>query len=251
MLLACEIIGLAAGRFSRLTHMDITPEMLRALPMWYIAFLLSLTCHEGAHALAAKVGGDPTAFLAGQVSLNPWPHIRREPFGTVLFPLITYIASHWMMGWASAPYDPRWERRYPHRSAVMSLAGPAANFTLAVLAGIAIRIGLWQRVFLQPEGISLDHLAIGTGFYEGLAVFLSILFSLNVLLGVFNLLPVPPLDGSSAIMFFMPERLAVRYMDATRGQALAIIGLLIAWQLFTPIFRPVFRVALSALYAGL
>jgi Zn-dependent protease len=231
--------------------MDITPEMLAALPIWYVAFLLSLTCHEGAHALAAKLGGDPTAFQAGQVSLNPLPHIRRELFGTVLFPLITYIANGWMMGWASAPFDPRWERRYPRRASLMALAGPAANFVLALLAGLAIRIGLSTHGFVLPENVRLDGLVHAAGMLGGLATFLSVLFSLNVLLGVFNLIPIPPLDGSSAIAFFMPERIALRYIDATRSRMFAIVGLVIAWQLFNPMFRPVFRYALRALYAGL
>ena len=86
------------------------------LPMWYVAFLLSITCHEGAHALAAKLGGDLTAFHEGQVSLNPVPHIRREPFGAVVVPLLSYILGGWMIGWASAPYDPDWQRRHPHRA---------------------------------------------------------------------------------------------------------------------------------------
>ncbi|HZU25144.1 MAG TPA: site-2 protease family protein [Bryobacteraceae bacterium] len=231
--------------------MDITPEMLRALPIWYVAFLLSLTCHEGAHALAAKLGGDPTAFEAGQVSLNPLPHIRRELFGTVLFPLITYIANGWMMGWASAPFDPRWERRYPRRASAMALAGPAANFILATLAALAMRVGLLTHGFVVPETIHLAGLVQGQGMMEGLATFVSVLFSLNVLLGVFNLLPIPPLDGSSAIAFFMPERVALRYIDMTRSRMLAIVGLVIAWQLFNPMFRPVFGYALRALYAGL
>ena len=77
--------------------------------IWYIVFLFSTTCHEGAHALVAKIGGDPTAFSGGQVSLNPWPHIRRSPFGLVVVPIISYIAMQWMIGWASAPYDPAWQ----------------------------------------------------------------------------------------------------------------------------------------------
>ena len=60
-------------------------------PLWYIVFLLAITCHEAAHALAAKLGGDDTAYEAGQVSLNPVPHIRREPFGTVVVPLLSYF----------------------------------------------------------------------------------------------------------------------------------------------------------------
>jgi hypothetical protein len=110
------------------------PHVIALLPLWYAAFLLSLTCHEAAHAWAARRGGDDTAYLAGQVTLNPVPHVIREPFGTVLVPLLTYFTNGWMMGWASAPYDPRWEARHPRRAAAMSAAGPAANLLLALLA---------------------------------------------------------------------------------------------------------------------
>ena len=71
--------------------------------IWYVVFLFSTTCHEGAHALVAKLGGDPTAFYGGQVTLNPLPHIRREPLGTVVVPILSYLFSEWMIGWASAP----------------------------------------------------------------------------------------------------------------------------------------------------
>ena len=94
----------------------MTPEQLdqfTLLPLWYVVFLLSVTCHEGAHAWAAYRGGDPTAYLGGQVSLNPIPHVRREVVGTVLIPLMSYMYAGWMMGWASAPYDPNWQDRYP------------------------------------------------------------------------------------------------------------------------------------------
>src|SRR5215468_4693673 len=91
--------------------------------VWYVVFLLSTTCHEAAHALVAKWGGDLTAFRGGQVTLNPLPHIRREPFGMVLFPILSYALGGWMMGWASAPYDPTWCRMYPRRAAKMALAG--------------------------------------------------------------------------------------------------------------------------------
>lgn len=133
----------------------------------------------------------------------------------------------------------------------MALAGPAANFTLALLAGLAIRLGFATHIFAPPQSIHFTELVRGAGIFEGIATFVSVLFSLNVLLGAFNLLPIPPLDGSSAIAFFMPERLALRYIDATRSRMLAIVGLVIAWQLFTPVFRPVFRFALRLLYAGL
>src|SRR3954463_846660 len=103
------------------------PEELALAPLWYVTFLLSTTCHEAAHAWAAKLGGDLTAFHGGQVTLNPVPHIKREPFGLVLIPILSFFMGGAMLGWASAPYDPLWSRRYPKRAAWMSLAGPAAN----------------------------------------------------------------------------------------------------------------------------
>src|SRR5258708_14648811 len=115
--------------------------------IWYVVFVLSTTCHEAAHAVGAKLGGDLAAFHGGQVSLDPIPHIRREPFGMVLFPILSYIVGGWMMGWASVPYDPLWAHRHPRRAAWMSLAGPGANFSLAILAAIAIHAGIWMGVF--------------------------------------------------------------------------------------------------------
>ena len=115
--------------------------------IWYVALLFSLTLHEASHAWAAMKGGDRTAYHGGQVSLDPMPHIRREPFGTVVVPLLSFALSGWMIGWASTPYDPRWAYTYPKRAAWMSVAGPAANFLLILLAATAIRIGMMVGVF--------------------------------------------------------------------------------------------------------
>src|SRR5690348_11364762 len=104
----------------------------------YLIFLFSTTCHEASHAFAAKLGGDLTAAHGGQVSLNPVPHIRREPFGMVIVPLISLISGGGVIGWASAPYDPAWQQRHPRRAAWMSLAGPAANLALVLIAVLAI-----------------------------------------------------------------------------------------------------------------
>lgn len=221
---------------------------------WYVVFLLSTTCHEAAHALVAKLGGDLTAFHGGQVSLDPIPHIRRAPFGMVVFPFLTYFTGGWMMGWASAPYDPNWASRHPHRAAWMSLAGPGANLSLAILAGLSIRIGMWMHVFMPPERANFTHIAAAAGSdggVEGAATLLSILFSLNLLLCVFNLLPLPPLDGFEAVGVLMPENSARRLQDlGMRMRAFSMIGVLIAWQIFDPIFDPVFTLALRALYPG-
>src|SRR5258708_10231726 len=121
---------------------DLSPELLALGFIWYVAFLSPSTGHEAAHALAARIGGDDTAFAGGQVSLNPVPHIQREPWGMVVIPILSLIINGSLIGWASAPYDPAWERRHPRRAAWMALAGPATNYTLMLIAAGPLRLGL-------------------------------------------------------------------------------------------------------------
>ncbi len=165
-----------------------TPDLALGV-IWYIVFLFSTTCHEAAHALVAKIGGDLTAAEGGQVTLNPIPHIVRSPFGMVVVPILSFALGGWMIGWASAPFDPEWQRKYPRRSAWMALAGPAANFTLVLLSGIAIRVGVAAGYFRPPEfiagygGLVASARSADPTF---LTTALSILFVLNLLLGTFQ-----------------------------------------------------------------
>ena len=225
-------------------------EILTLGVAWYAVFLLAITSHEGAHAWAAKLGGDPTAFHAGQVTLSPLPHIRREPLGTVVVPILSYALGGWMIGWASAPYDPHWQRRHPHRSAWMALAGPAANFTLMFLSAVAIRIGIALGHFVPPDSIyGFSQLALAAnGEPTFVTSALSIFFVLNLLLGSFNLLPAPPLDGHAGIMLLMKEKMALRYLDFIHGGSVAFVGLLIAWQVYGRVFDVVFVWGLRLLY---
>ena len=227
----------------------MTQEQLSIFPLWYVAFLLSLTCHEAAHALVAKWGGDLTAYHSGQVTLNPLPHMRREPFGTVLIPIITFLISGSMLGWGSAPYDPRWEQKHPKRAALMALAGPVANFLLVILVAALIHAGTWMGTFQAPGAVSFSRIvdAAGGGAAEGAARFLSILFSLNLLLGCFNLLPVAPLDGHSAVGLLLPEDVFARWLGFIRSPMASLLGLLLAWRAFDVIFWPVFVAALGLL----
>lgn len=218
---------------------DISPEMLVMGFISYMVFLFSTTCHEAAHALVAKLGGDSTAALGGQVSLNPIPHIRRSLFGMVVIPIASFFLSGGMIGWASAPYDPLWERRHPRRSAWMALAGPAANFTLMLLAVLAIRIARSYHLF---------HRDPVTGNPSFVAITLTVVFSLNLLLGTFNLLPVPPLDGSTGIMLLMSENRAQRYLDWIRGNSYAMAGLLVGLVLFRQIYPYVQFLAMKILF---
>lgn len=216
---------------------DFSPQTLVFGFIYYVAFLFSTTCHEAAHALVAKLGGDDTAALGGQVSLNPVPHIRREPWGMVVIPILSFLFFRGMFGWASAPFDPVWERRHPHRAAWMALAGPAANYTLMLLAAGTLRFG-------HAWGLLQAGLPTGRGFATEA---LYVLFSLNLLLGTFNLLPAPPLDGSTAVMLLMSEQRAQRYLDWLRGNSYATLGLLAGVLLFKYLYGPVEAFATSVL----
>lgn len=221
--------------------------------IWYTVLLGSLTVHEAAHALAAKRGGDFTAYLGGQVSLDPRPHMRREPMGTVMVPLLSFAMSHWMIGWASTPYDPRWAERYPRRAAWMSLAGPAANLALVVLAGVLIRAGMLVGVLRPPEMIHFTQVVapVSGGSGDVLAVLLSILFTLNLLLFIFNLIPLPPLDGSGAIALIAGDAAARRILHTLRNPRFALIGLIAAWMVIGRLFGPIHLLAVRCLYPEL
>jgi Zn-dependent protease len=221
---------------------------------WYVVFLFSTVMHEAAHAFAAMRGGDLTAYHGGQVSLDPLPHIRREPVGTVLIPLLTFFTSHgtWLLGWASTPYDREWARLYPRRAAWMGLAGPAANLLLSVCAFIVIKIGLATGYFMPPDiSFSMSRIAVGAtpGLSQTAAMMASIVFGLNLILLVFNLLPLPPLDGSSAVGLVLPEKIARRYHDFMHNPAFGLVGIFIAWMIFSPIFQWVFHIVLRHLYS--
>jgi len=220
--------------------------------LWYLAFLFSVVVHEASHAYAALRHGDKTAYEGGQVSLDPLPHIKREPFGTVVVPILSFLVGGWMLGWASAPYDPVWARRFPKRSALMALAGPLSNLAILLAVGVVIHIGMAMDLFYAPGRIHLSQIVAAQedGLMEGVAVLLSILFSLNLLLFTFNLIPLPPLDGSGIIPLFLSEDHAGRYMDFLRGSSFSFIGIFIAWKVFDLIYSPIHLLAIGLLYPG-
>lgn len=205
--------------------------------MWASVFIFSATCHEAAHALVAKLGGDDTAYAAGQVTLNPAPHIQREPVGMVVIPAISFFfgvlmyGSGSMIGWASAPYDPSWAARHPRRAALMALAGPVSNLLL----------------FLVGVGVLHAVIAFGGGLPSGMDEFASqfayIFATMNLLLFVFNMIPVPPLDGAEIILLFFPENRAeeIRYKLRSMG----MFGFLIVFMVFPRVFSVVHSIAFT------
>jgi Zn-dependent protease len=218
---------------------------------WFVVFLFSTTLHEAGHAWAAHRLGDSTAYEGGQVSLNPLPHIQREPVGMILVPLITFAASQggWMMGWASAPYDPLWAQRYPRRAALMAMAGPAGNLILMLVSGTILRLGINAGIYQPfPDRYLLVQATNPGGLAEAAIGPLSILFFLNLILFFFNLVPLPPLDGSAVLPAFMSNETAARYNALLHQPMISLLGLLLAWRVFPYIFRPILTIALNLLY---
>lgn len=197
--------------------------------VWYVAFVVSATFHEAAHALLAMLGGDRTAYYGGQVTLNPLPHMQREPFGMILLPVVSLYVSMqrgapFCFGYASTPINPLWAWRNPRKAALMSLAGPAANLLLAALAfGV-----LWFAG--APHAGAVDSIRQIAGTF---------LF-LNLLLFVFNLIPLPPLDGVGVLGGFVPP-LRSFYDGLARLPYIGIVTFIVANELIPSVFLPLYR----------
>ena len=212
--------------------------------LWYVAFIVSTTFHEASHAFAALKLGDRTAYEGGHVTLDPSVHIKREPLGMVIVPVISFLIGGWMFGWASVPYD------NPRSSAKMSAAGPAANLLLALIAALAIRIGIYAGLFIPPEYVDYTHIIdpAGKGFLYNFSALLNVFFSLNLILFIFNLLPVPPLDGSGIVPLFLNKSQAREYLDFINTGAFSLIGIIIAWSVFDFIYGPLHLIFVNLLY---
>ncbi len=223
--------------------------------LWYALFVISTTFHEAAHGWAALRFGDFTAHEAGLVTLDPLPHIQRSPFGMVIIPILSFAMSlphGWMVGWASTPYDPYWAERNRRKAAWMALAGPAANLALILVAALLIHAGIFLGLFAQPDRITWTQVVVAQspGIAGAAAIAVSILFSLNLILLVFNLLPVPPLDGSEVLSLFLNESMAQRYRDLMAQPTAQMVGLVVAWNLVGVVLSPIHTAALNLLYPG-
>lgn len=191
----------------------------------FVTLIVSLTTHEAAHALFAKLGGDLTAYYSGQVTLNPVPHMQREPFGMLVLPILSIFMSQGTLcfGFAHAPIDPVWAQRHPRKAALMSAAGPLANLLLATIA-FAV---LW--IVGRPESDA------GAAVRQIAGVFLL----LNLLLAILNLIPLPPLDGAGVVGGL--HRPARRLYDGLARIPYASLVVLVGLIYFLPhLFWPVF-----------
>jgi Zn-dependent protease len=197
-----------------------------------IAFLFAISVHESAHAWTASRCGDPTARMLGRVSLNPIRHI--DPIGTILLPIVAAVSGFTVLGWAKpTPVDPRNFRNPLLDDILTSVAGPVSNFIVATGAVLL----LWIISLTSVTGRSIIHglgpadAGLATSVLEPTVQLALVFIEINVVLAVFNLIPVPPLDGSHVIRHFMSDSVRRVY------DSIGIFGLLALVYLGKPLLR--------------
>ncbi len=218
----------------------MTPRVVEILYQM-IAFLFAISVHESAHAWTASRCGDPTARMLGRVSLNPIRHI--DPIGTIVLPLVAAISGIPLLGWAKpTPVDPRNFRNPVMDDILTSVAGPVSNFIVAtgallLLGGISVSSTSGHTLIAGLLGGFGG--AASDSVLAPVAVLLFELMLINIVLAVFNLIPVPPLDGSHVLRHFLSEPVRMVY------ERIGIFGLLalvyLGGGLLSSLIRPFIR----------
>ena len=210
---------------------------MQEIPLWLPVLLFSMVAHEYAHGYAALRQGDPTAYQLGRLTFNPLKHI--DPWMTIALPLLLGLSSGGRLIFGGAkpvPVNPRNYRNYRRGDIIVSLAGVAANADLAV-ACLVVGIGL---------GLLGDALPAASGT---LALLQRMMFWgvwLNLLLGFFNLIPIPPLDGSHVLYHLLPPALGAHYRALSQYGFLILLALILFFRgLFSVLLLP--AIALNAL----
>jgi Zn-dependent protease len=207
-----------------------------AIVIEIFVLLFAITVHEASHGWAANRMGDPTAFNMGRITLNPLAHI--DLIGTVIVPLIILLAGFPPFGWAKpVPVNP-YNLRHPRRDNIwISFAGPAANgltafgafVILLVLKALSPGVNQFLRIMvrsmLKNPDVLRSILPHGLVPLQGLALVLYFVVFINIYLAVFNLIPIPPLDGSGILMGVLPEEAAMKYDRIRPFGFLIVIGL--------------------------
>ena len=216
----------------------MTPRIVEILYQM-IAFLFAISVHESAHAWTASRCGDPTARMLGRVSLNPIRHI--DPIGTIVMPLVAAVTGIPLLGWAKpTPVDPRNFRNPMLDDILTSVAGPVSNFIVAtgallLLGGISLSSASGHALIMGLVGG--DNGASSDSVLAPGAVLLFELMIINIVLAVFNLIPVPPLDGSHVLRHFLSEPVRMVYdrIGIFGLFALVSLGGGLLWSLIRPV----------------
>ncbi|SFR50243.1 site-2 protease family protein [Thiomicrospira sp. ALE5] len=188
-------------------------NFMQLLAIWALPVIFAITLHEAAHGWAAEKLGDKTARMLGRVTLNPIKHI--DPIGTLLVPAALLFLGGFIFGWAKAvPVSTR-NFKHPERDmAVVAIAGPAANLIMAVAWALVLKLG-FMFVDSQPD---IGQFLI----YSGIAG-----LSINIILMLLNLLPIPPLDGSRLVSAVLPKPLAWQYNRLEPFGLFILLGLVV------------------------
>lgn len=202
------LVGVAVFAFARGA---ITDQAL----LFLAVLVPSIIVHEVSHGATAYLFGDPTARDAGRLTLNPIAHI--DPFGTIILPALLILANAPPFGWAKpVPVNPRRMRSPRNHGLIVSLAGPATNIVIALIAAAVLRFFVVPRI---EAGIyTVDDLPVSTEFLVSLGL-------LNVVLATFNLIPLPPLDGSAVVERLLPARLWPGYLRLRQYSMAALLVL--------------------------
>jgi Zn-dependent protease len=188
---------------------------LAALVIALLILIFSLTIHEAAHAWSASRLGDDTARRLGRVSLNPVVHV--DPIGTLLLPIIAMLSNAPLIGWAKPTPVRVGNLRHPRRDSILvTAAGPLSNLLIAIAAAFLLRA--MSSVLSPASNVDVVH---------PLATIASQALALNVLLAVFNLVPIPPLDGGQILMALLPPHVAMRFGFLYEYGFLILMGLLV------------------------
>lgn len=228
---------------------DIDPGFLI---IWFVVFLFSLSFHEAAHAWTSEKFGDYTGRYQGRITLNPVAHI--DPIGTILFPLISMFTSVPLLGWAKpVETNPLLWKDKTKANISVSAAGPISNFILALIAFIVLKVLIASQILILNGGARtyyeiLTPVEGQPAFLAPLALLLTVMLLLNLALGIFNLIPIPPLDGSHVLESLLPYEMAQAYNQIRPYGFILLIAMLYLGVL-SYIISPVFLFVMRMLFA--
>ena len=186
----------------------VIAQKIQMLAIIALPILIAITFHEAAHGFVADKKGDPTAKMLGRLTLNPIPHI--DPVGTILIPVLAYFMSGFIFGYAKPVPVNFMNLRQPKTDMVwVAAAGPGTNLLLAIMSGLMFRVLLWMNPdlmsHLQSPGFVTDG-SLKAAILVPVVLMLMFSVKINVLLMMFNLLPIPPLDGGRVAVGLLPAR---------------------------------------------